>query len=342
MTTSSEKIVIENELFEEGWVDGLPVVLPTEQRVEKMLCSTKRNRDEIIGYVAPLMGEATVEKTAINSVMAGCKPEYFPIVLAGLEAVIDEHFNLNGIQATTHCAAPLMVVNGPIRKEIELNCGSNVFGQGFRANATIGRALRFLLMNIGGGIPGTTDKSTFGHPGKFTFCIGENEEESPWEPLHVERGFDKNTSTVTVFGAEAPHSFQDHISNTATRILTMISHSLATLGNNNIALYGGELMVVLSPEHAAIIAKEGFVKKDIKQFIYEKARLPWKLVKIVDSTNQALLPKWIDTDNPEEMIPLVEECDDIIVVLAGGPGRFSMGLPGWGGLGGLSVTKEIG
>ena len=166
--------MIEDELFEEGWVDGLPVVLPTEQRVEDMLCATNRKRDETIGYVEPMMGVATVEKAAINSVMAGCKPAYFSVVLAGLEAVIDEHFNLNGIQTTTHCAAPLMVVNGPIRKEIELNCGSNVFGQGFRANATIGRALRFLLMNIGGGIPRTMDKSTFGHPGKFTFCIGEN------------------------------------------------------------------------------------------------------------------------------------------------------------------------
>jgi hypothetical protein len=176
--------------YERGWTDGLPIVPPTEDRVARMLSGTIRNAQEVVGEVPPGQGEGTVEKIAINAVMVGCTPDAMPVILAALEAMLEEPFNLYGIQATTHPVAPLLIVNGPIRNKIGINSGYNVFGQGTRANATIGRAIRLILVNLGGGIPGKLDRSTQGQPSKYSFCIAENEEASPWAPLHVERGFD--------------------------------------------------------------------------------------------------------------------------------------------------------
>ena len=185
--------------YENGWTDGLPVVPPTPERVERMLGGTDRDPDELIAAVPPKWGRATVEKVAINAVMAGCKPAYLPLILTAVEAVTSEQFNLHGVQVTTSHVGPMVVVNGPIRKQLEINDGFNLFGQGWRANATIGRALRLVCTNIGGGLPGELDRAAFGHAGKYTCCIAEKEEGSPWQALHVDRGFQADDSTVTVF-----------------------------------------------------------------------------------------------------------------------------------------------
>ena len=174
--------------FEQGVTDGLPVVPPTEERMRTMLAATSRTADEVVALVPPNFGEASVEKIAVNAVMAGCKPTFLPVVIAGVQAMCDERANLHGVQGTTHTATPLFIVNGPIRQQLDINCAAGVFGSGWRANATIGRALRLIMINIGGAHPGEIDKSTMGHPGKYTYCIGEYEEQNPWDPLHVEHG----------------------------------------------------------------------------------------------------------------------------------------------------------
>ncbi|MFQ5882390.1 MAG: hypothetical protein ACE5I9_07950 [Candidatus Methylomirabilales bacterium] len=332
--------------FERGWTDGLPIVPPTEERVEAMLKALDRDPGEIVAVLAPKYGKATLEKIAINAVMAGCRPAYFPVVVATIQAIGDERFNLNGVQATTHVAAPLLIINGPVRQALEIKGEANCFGQGFRANATIGRAVRLCMINIGGGLPGLTDKATFGHPGKYTYCVAENEEVSPWEPLHVERGFRSEQSTVTVFAAEAPHNVSDHTSRSARGILTTVADSMATMGNNNM-YKRGEMMVVISPEHAATIATEGWSKHDVKEFLFQEAGRPVReLVRggeyYGEVTWEKYWPRWVDRNDPSALIPVVNRPEDLLVIVAGGTaGRFSLVIPGWGDLGTRAVTKVI-
>lgn len=335
------------ELFyARGWTDGLPVVPPTEERVEAMLSAVPRDPGEVVGILAPRYGKATLEKIAINAVMAGCQPAYFPVVVAAIEAIADENFNLSGVQATTHVAAPLLIINGPVRRALAVNAGPNCFGQGFRANATIGRAVRLCMINIGGGLPGLTDEATFGHPGKYTYCVAENEELSPWEPLHVERGFRPEQSTVTVFAAEAPHNVSDHTSRTARGVLTTVADTMATMGNNTM-YRRGEMAVVIGPEHAATIAAEGWRKQDVKAFLYQEARRTvGELTRageyFGDITWERYWPRWIDRNDPAARIPVVDRPEDLLVMVAGGTaGRFSLVIPGWGAHGIRAVTKVI-
>src|SRR5512132_1695172 len=198
--------------FDKGVTDGLPVVPPTRERVERMLAGTTRDRGELIGEMAPNYGRLTVEKAAVNAALAGCRPDYLPVVLAAAECACDPAFNLHGVATSTHFSAPLIVVNGPIRARIELNAGAGVFGPGHRANATIGRALRLIVRNVGGAAAGGITMSTLAHPGYFTFCIAENEEESPWSPLSVEAGFAPGESVISVFAGAAPQTVYDHLS----------------------------------------------------------------------------------------------------------------------------------
>ncbi|MEE8282590.1 MAG: hypothetical protein V3R47_03635 [candidate division NC10 bacterium] len=335
------------ELFiARGWTDGLPIVPPTEERVEAMLSTLNRDPGEVVGILAPRYGKATLEKIAINAVMAGCLPAYFPVVVAAIEAIADEAFNLSGVQATTHVAAPLCIINGPVGRALEVNSGTNCFGQGFRANATIGRAVRLCMINIGGGLPGVTDKATFGHPGKYTYCVAENEEASPWEPLHVERGFRPEQSTVTVFAAEAPHNVSDHASLSARGILTTVADTMATMGNNTM-YKAGEMLVVIGPEHAATIAAEGWSKRDVKSFLIQEARRPVAELTRAgeyygDVTWERYWPRWIDRNDPTARIPVVHRPEDLLVIVAGGAaGRFSLVIPGWGAHGIEAVTKAI-
>src|SRR2546421_9362531 len=196
-------------LFDKGLADGLPVVPPTRERVDRAIEASGRAADEVVALVPPNYGRATVEKIAVNAVMAGCRPEYLPVVLAAVEAICDEAFDLHGVSATTNAPAPLIVVNGPIRRALDINCGAGLFGPGWRANATIGRALRLVCVNVGGARPGVVSMSTFAHPGRYTYCIGENEEASPWDSLAVEHGFAPSVDTVALLAADAPPTAYD-------------------------------------------------------------------------------------------------------------------------------------
>lgn len=317
-----------NELYQErGWTDGLPIVPPTEDLVEEFLHWTDEDRYEVVAVLPPRQGEATVEKLAINAIMAGCRPEYFPVLLAAVRAAIDPAFNLDSIQATTHPVAPLIVVNGPIARELGINGGYNAFGQGFRANVTIGRALRLVLMNVGGGLPGSGDHSTQGSPAKLAYCVAEQEEASPWEPLHVELGYPREVSTVTLFGCEGPHNIQDHYSNTGEGILRTIAGAMGQAGSNNL-LAGGWPLLSLGPEHATTIARDGFSKQDVKRFLFDAARYP--LAKLGEEYRAYQVQQRGAVDSPDTMLPIADAPDAISIIVAGGAGKHSCWQPTFG------------
>jgi hypothetical protein len=310
----------------QGWTDGLPIVPPTEDDVREFLGFTDRAPREVVAVLPPRQGEATVERIVINAVMAGCRPEYLPVVITAVEALADPAFNLDSIQATTHPVAPLLIVNGPIAREIGINAGYNAFGQGFRANLTIGRAVRLLLMNVGGGLPGTGDRATQGSPAKIAYCVAENEEASPWEPLHVEAGFPTDTSTVTAIGCEGPHNIQDHFSYTGLGILKVIAGAIGQAGSNNI-LAGGHPVLSLGPEHAATIAHDGFTKRQVKEFVYEHARFP--LARLGEEYRKHLIQRGAK-DAPDTMVPAVRSADQLTVIVVGGAGKHSCWQPTFG------------
>jgi hypothetical protein len=312
---------------ERGWTDGLPIVPPTEARVRAMLRATGRDALDIVGILPPRQGEATVEKLAVNAVMAGCRPEYFPVVLAAVEALADPLFNLDSVQATTHPVATMLVVNGPIARRIGIQSGYNAFGQGFRANVTIGRAVRLILMNVGGGLPGSGDRATQGTPAKIAYCFAENEAESPWEPLHVEAGLPADTSTVTVFGCEGPHNIQDHYSNTALGVLRTVAGAMGQAGSNNL-LGRGWPVLSLGPEHAATIAREGYTKQKVKEFLFEHARFP--LARLGAEYRQQQIERHRVVDAPDTMVPIVRRPEDLTVLVAGGAGKHSAWQPTFG------------
>jgi len=261
--------------YERGYSDGFPLVPPTEEKLAATVDALGGDAKRLLCKVPPRWGGLTREVLAINMVMAGCRPEYAPVVEAAILALCHAPFNLNGVQATTHMASPLLVVNGPVRREIGMNAGCNVFGSGNRANATIGRALRLVLLNVGGGWPGLLDKSTLGHPGKYTYCIAENEEESPLAPYHVEKGFRPEDSTVFVMAAEPPHSVTNHFANDPEGILDSICSAMSTICNNN-AVSAGHCAVVLGPEHARTIARHGWRRQDIRYYLWAHSGNKWQ------------------------------------------------------------------
>jgi len=324
---------VNNMFFEKGWTDGLPIIPPTEEAVERMLACTNRDPADIVAVIPPRWGKATVEKIAINAVMAGCLPEYLPLIIVAVMAMCEESLNLRGVQATTHPASPLLIVNGPIAKKLDTNSKSGAFGPGWRCNATVGRAIRLILMNIGGALPGKTDMSTQGQPCKFTFCIAENEEENPWEPLHVERGFDVLVSTVTVTAVENPHNINDHTAITAEEVLTTIASTMATMSNNNVLLQSGEPILALGPEHAATIANNGFSKGDIRAFIHQKARIPQRRF------YRRAIQRYYPNLDENALISITPNKEDIMVIVVGGAGKHSSFLPTFGQT--RSITKAI-
>jgi hypothetical protein len=330
---------VNDYFYERGWTDGLPIVPPTEERVRAMLGGMSwRQADEVISTVPPKMGAATMHRIAVNAVMAGCRPEYLPVVVAALQAVSEPEYGLAHRQTTTHPGAPLIIVNGPAVERLRINCGRGLFGPGWRANATIGRALRLILVNIGGAGP-AVDASQTGHPGKYTYCIAEYEAASPWEPLHLERGFARGQSVVTVVNCEAPHSMTENIQTGPDEIVRTFASSMATLGVNN--LYSqGHPVLVLGVEHARYFASAGWSKRDVQQALFERARQPWGLVKNRGKSKGPRFPEFVDQSDDSSMVPIVREARDLIVIVAGGAGGKSMFLPTAGGQS-LSVSKPI-
>ena len=340
--------VVSNDVevwFERGVTDGLPVVPPSRARVDAMLATTRRPREQLVAEVPPNYGRATVEKVAVNAVMAGCRADYFPAVLAVVEAACDPAFNLHGQSGTTNAASPLIILNGPVRQRLGINCAAGVFGPGYRANATIGRALRLIMINVGGTRAGQISMSTMGHPGRYTYCIGEHEEASPWEPLHVERGFARTDSTVTLFSGEGPLSINDHLSRSAAQLAASLGWSAAGIWNHkSFPLYGHTLLVV-GPEHARTFAGERWSKGQLRQFLYETIRRPaGELAPGPDGAEIGRLKDLLEGRGPNERIPKFPSPEEIVIVVAGGTaGRFSAVVPGWmgGEMGSQPVTRRI-
>lgn len=328
-----------NAFFEEkGWTDGLPIIPPTEERVGRMLEAVQRDAQEAIGFVPPRWAPATVEKVAINAVMAGCLPQYMPVILAAVEAMADPKLNLYSLQATTGGPAVMLIVNGPIRNQLKINGGSNALGEGWRANATIGRAARLIQRNIGGSYPGTTCKATLGWPGKYTLCVAENEEASPWEPLHVERGFDAQSSAVTAISADGVVRASDLDSTTAEGVLTIFSQRMGGPS-------GPEAIMVICPEHARIIAGDGFSKKDVKRFLWERAT--YILKDLPEESFAQRVKRRPDLHlTRDSALKVTDQPEDILVVVAGGDGSQSQYIHVWGqntpeGGSTRSVTKLV-
>jgi hypothetical protein len=318
--------------FEQGFTDGLPVVPPTPEKVAAMVEALGGDGSFLECRVPPRWGSLTREILAVNLVMAGCLPVYAPVVRAALLALTDPQFNLNGVQATTHVAAPLLVVNGPIRNKTGMNADCNVFGSGNRANATIGRAIRLVLLNVGGGTPGDLDKSALGHPGKYSYCIAENEKDSPWVPYHVEKGFSAGDSSVFVIAAEAPHSVTNHVANDAEGILDSMVSAMTTIAHNN-AVSSGHCTVVIGVEHARTIAGCGWKRTDVRNYLWMNATNRFGDLAFdhrYGTVYNRNLPRWYKRDL-ESRIPIVPSAEHIHLFVAGGEaGRFSAFIPGWG------------
>ena len=318
---------------ERGWGDGLPVVPPTKERVEAMLAWCDRTWTAPIGRMAPRYGEATPLRLAANAVMAGCEPEYFPLVMLAVEALCEEPFNLYTIQATTHPCEPLLIFNSPVAQELGINSGHNAFGPGVQANATIGRAIRLAQLNIGGARPCVGDMATHGSPAKYTYCIAENEVASPWEPLHVERGHARETTTVTVVGAEAPHNVNDHESLSAEGVMMTIAGTMAITGSNDVHFPSQQPVVVLGPEHANTIAQGGYSKADAKRFIQKHAWLPMGRFSTenIERRLKVMFKDRYANAGPDAPVYAVHNPDDIIIVVVGGAGKHSAFIPSFGG-----------
>jgi hypothetical protein len=331
---------INDHFYKSGWTDGLPIIPPTPERVDKMLSGMSwRSPDDVIGVVPPAMGIATLRNIAVNAVMAGCLPSYLPVIVAALSAVLEESYGLAHRQTTTHAGAPLLIVNGPIVRELGLNYGNGVFGPGWRANATIGRGLRFVLVNLGGAVPAEVDFCQHAHPGKYTYCIAEHEEANPWEPLHVERGFKPQDSVVTVVNAEAPHSMTENVQTDPIEIMRTFADSMATYGCNN--LYSqGHPALIFGPENAQHVAAAGWKKLDVQNAIFEMARKPWGMVKNRGKSKGPFFPPWVNKNDDNAMVPIINGPRDLIVVVAGGAGGKSMWCP-TAGAQSLSVSKLI-
>jgi hypothetical protein len=321
--------------FDRGWSDGLPVVPPTEEKVEAMLAAAGLEPGAQIAFIQTRQAAVTAEKAAINAVMAGCRPEYMPVIVAALEALADPVYEYHGPATSTGGAAVFMLVNGPIARELEINSGDNLLGPGRRANATIGRAVRLIMRNVIGTLPGTLDRSTIGHAGKYTFCFAEDEENSPWTPLHVERGFRPEQSTVTVFAALAPHQWYNHLSNTGEGLLaTLCAHLRFSAGVGPQPQY----FLIFGGEHREVLAGEGWSKEKIRQHCFSHTQTSHAELKRIQ-----LVPGEIAPEDETRMRPLVATPGDFVVVAAGGrAGAFSAFVPGWSGKRATqSVTKEI-
>jgi hypothetical protein len=311
------------------WSDGLPVVPPTVERVERMLRHTARAHNEVVARIAPGYGPATVERIAINAVLAGCAPEFLPVVIAAVEAVAAPEFNLQGIQATTNPVAVWVIINGPLAAHLGVNAAFNCLGQGTWANATIGRALRLCLQNIGGALPGEMDRATQGQPGKYTFCCAENETANPWEPLHVERGFARAQSIVTVVGAEGTMNMNTH-SKEAAELLRVIAETMVHPASNEYC-HGGEPWLIIAPEHADILQAAGFTKAEIKRRLWELTRMPAHRMSARDLLRvRASRTEELGEIGPDTLLPIAKRPDDIWFVVAGGPGTHSVYIPCFG------------
>jgi hypothetical protein len=328
--------------FERGSSDGFPLIAPMPGVVAKMVESSGRNGSDLLGVVPPRGGVATVEQIAVNAVMAGCRPQHMPVVVTAVEAMLEPRFNLGSLQATTHPVAPLLIVHGPIAQQLNMNAGAGTFGPGSMANAVIGRAIRLILLNIGGAVPGKVDQSTQGSPSKYSFCIAENIEQSPWGSFITDRGLEEGANAVTVYGGEPPHNVNDHEHGDAEGILGVAADVLRALGANTwyISWHGQkELMLILGPEHAASIAESGWSRRDVREYLYTAISRRRDELALGGMYGMRDWPPELESLAADALVPAVPGPDDILILVAGGQGKHSAALPSFGGS--VSVTRQI-
>lgn len=323
---------------ERNWSDGLPLVRPTPERVARHLRAAGRDPQALIGRIPPAFGAATVERIAVNAAMAGCDPRALPVLIAAVEAICDPAFNLQGVQTTTNPAAPWLIVNGPIATELGMNAGINCLGPGNWANAGIGRALRLLLLNLGGGVAGLMDRATHGQPAKYTFCCAENEAENPWAPLHVERGCEPGTSAVTVVAMSGTLNMNSH-SKDADDILKVFADTLAHPTSNDY-WYAGAPFVILAPEHAQVLQRAGLSKADVQRRLWEESKMSAARLSAKDFTRpEHARAAELGVLAPDALIPITTGPELIGIIVAGGPGTHSVYVPGYGNS--RPVTRAI-
>lgn len=320
------------QCFDRGWTDGLPVVPPTESKVLRFLMAGGYDPEEVVGTLAQRSMVVTAGKAAVNGVLAGCRPEYAPVVFAAAEALLAPEHNANGANASTGGSAPLVIVNGPIAREIGLNNGGNLLGPGNRANATIGRALRLILLNCLGNHPGVFDRSTFGHAGKYSYCIAEQEDEMAWAPLHVERGLSGESSAVTVFAALASHQVSNHFSADPEGICKSIADVMASGAHRP-----GYYVVIVGRDHRAVLERAGWDKRRVRECLAAEAYRT-----VGEMIRKGALPPEAGSPDSEERVHRVSGPDQILLVAAGGPGQWSAVIPPWGTPGAsLPVTRPV-
>ncbi len=325
--------VDEFEFFlEKEWSDGLPVVTPTEERAQRMLKGTHRDPDELIGAIPPVMSEATVRSVAIHAVMAGCKPEYLPVVLGGIKLMLREELNLNAVQGTMGSAAPLMIVNGPYAQKIGLHGGNGCFGPGFRANASIGRAIRLMLFNLGGGVPGLGSSTVFSSPLRYTACLTENMEHSPWESLAVSLDHAPEDNVITCAMVDPPRYCFDDASQEPQRLLTGVADTMAVMGVLNIHVPRCAMVVAMCPQHAAICARAGLSRADVHRRLCEIAGRKVRDLKGGGAWRVERAQKInVNPDDDDCFVPAIKDPRDLQLIVAGGFGPFTAVCHGWGG-----------
>ncbi len=321
--------------YAKGWTDGLPVIPPTADRIAAMLDGAALKPDHQLAFIENRQVSVTAEKVAINAVMAGCKPEYMPVIAAAVEALADPLYGYHGPATSTGGSAVFMLVNGPIAKKLGMNSGDNLFGPGWRANATIGRAIRLVMRNVIGTLPGELDRSSLGHAGKYSYCIAENEEDSPWPAFHTTRGFRPEQSAVTIFAAFAPHQYSNGLSATPEGVLaTACAQMRISAGTNRQPQYA----MVFAGEHQEIMKKGGWSREDVQKYVFEHTQ-----VSVAELQRAIMKPGTPTAESEKEMVNLVHAPQDLLVIAAGGrAGVQSCYIPGWGGKNGSqSVTREI-
>ena len=331
-----------NELFQQrGWSDGLPIVPPTEERVAAMVVTAGLPAEEVLGEMPPGNGTVTVEKVAANAVMAGATPGHMPVVLAAVKAALRPEYNVGGVAATTAGAAPLVIVNGPVVGRLGVNGDTACFGSGYQANAVIGRSLSLVVRNLGGALPGEMEQSTQALPGKYTFCTAENEAQSPWQPLHVDMGYSPQDSTVTLAAVRAFHQITETTVEHGEEVLQTVAYSMKVLGVVSYYIQGRgcQVLVALCPEHAQEIASAGYSKADVKEYLFNHARIA--KARLVDRSHygERTWPGWMEDAGPDELLPIVAQPDDLLVIVAGGSGRHSSWMPLWSAT--VAVTEPV-
>lgn len=329
-----EKITIKSDassdvndyFYERGWTDGLPIVPPTQQKVDEMLSAADLSPDTVIAILEPMGGVATIEKIAVNAVMAGCRPEYLPLLMTAVELVAKPEFDLRGLATTTNPDVPMIIVSGPIVEQLDINAGVNSLGRGWRANASISRALHLIIQNIGGSWPGVTDMTSIGHPGDFVMMLAENRKASPWPPLQTELGHSGNASVVTIMAAEGIHSILG-IGQSDEGFLKLVAAHLAGLERP----YRETMLLVIAQDTAKMLADKGWTREKMSSYIKERAKIPFKLYeeRYLRGAIRKGIPEWVfRVKDPELMIPS-PVIGKLLILVSGGTGEKSMLIPGW-------------